>query len=196
MIENDILMLNYDNPNMIMANIINKLSISLALLSLVGCATGDIVASNYYSQCSSSNDERCKEQMMIAACTATANSYPYSRDRLLFDEYAALFTEDAEFQIEGGPQSLGREAIVHALKTRGPLMQTRHLSKVVDMRVTGTTEVQGLSYVTVWRKRHQGDEQSLEGQAWIVGEYHDQFVMEGDNCLIHKRLVKIVFQQP
>lgn len=166
------------------------------LLSLFGCATGEIITSNYYGQCSSNNNDYCKAQKKIAACTATANRYPYSRDRLMFEEYGALFTTDAEFQIEGGPLSVGREAIVQALRARGPLMQTRHVNKVVDMKVLSENEVQGVSYVTVWRKLHQHDEQSLEGQAWILGEYHDQFMMEGDRCLIQKRLVKIVFQQP
>ena len=184
-----------------MANIIREVGIGLVLVSLVGCVTGEIAANNFYSQCSSSSEDQCKEQMMIAACAATADSYPHSRDRLLFEEYGALFTADAEFQIEGGPRAVGREVIVQALRTRGPLMQTRHLNKVVDMQVISDTEVKGLSYVTIWRKRHQDSEQkdakpSLEGQAWIVAEYHDDFKMEGDKCLIQNRLVKVVFQQP
>ncbi len=178
-----------------MSNVLIKTSFVISLLSLFACASGDVRTNNYYGQCVSSNGDQCKEQRMIAACMATANSYPYSRDRLLFEEYGALFTEDAEFQIEGGPQSVGREAIVQALRERGPSMQTRHLTKVVDMRVTADNEVRGLSYVTVWRKRHQDDPQSNEGEAWVVGEYHDQFLMQDEKCLIQKRLVKIVFQQ-
>ncbi|MEM7357628.1 MAG: nuclear transport factor 2 family protein [Pseudomonadota bacterium] len=130
------------------------------------------------------------------ACTDTADSYVYVRDRLLYEEYVALFSEDASFQIEGGPTAEGREQIVNALRTRGPAADLRHDSKVVHMQQTGAATASGVSYFTIWRADGVGAKigKNKLGSPWVFGEYHDDYQMQGGRCLITKRLIKIVYQ--
>ena len=155
-----------------------KILILLTVLSLMSCSSASA------------------ENLMTRACTDTANQYPYSRDRLLYEEYAELFTQDASFQIEGNPKVQGREAIVNALKSRGPNKVTRHINNVVDMRVTGPQSLEGVSYVQVWSvDRDAYDEgKNTVSSPWIIGEYHDKFEMDEGRCLIKERFVKIIYQ--
>ena len=167
----------------------------LALLVLAGACVGPgDVAKQRDGNCG--QPQECQEQRLLAACAATANSYPYSRDRLLYEEYGALFTQDAVFQIEGGPISSGRAAIVEALKLRGPNTLTRHYNKVVHMQATDEKSAEGISYVTVWMRSagqmEAGD--NIVKAPFVVGEYHDNFRWQDGRCLISKRFVKIVFR--
>ena len=168
----------------------------LALLVFISaCAAhGDVAKQRDNGSCG--HQQECQKHDLLAACAATANSYPYSRDRLLFDEYAALFTQDAVFQIEGGPISNGRAAIVEALKLRGPKAVTRHYNKVVQMQATGQNTAQGISYVTVWMRSAEQMQASdnIVKAPFVVGEYHDKFRWQDGRCLIAKRFVKIVFR--
>ena len=174
----------------------SKLASLLALLVLISscAASGEVAKQRYADDCGQAAE--CQKQRLLTECAATANRYPYSRDRLLYDEYGALFTQDAVFQIEGGPISRGRAAIVDALRLRGPKALTRHYNKVVQMQSTGKNTAVGISYVTVWMRsaeQMQAGDNSVEAP-FVVGEYHDNFRWQDGRCLIAKRLVKIVFR--
>lgn len=138
----------------------------------------------------------CDQQTVVQACTRAADSYVYVRDRLLYDDYGALFTEDATFQIEGGPSASGREQIVQALRARGPGADLRHDSKVVFMQQTAETTASGVSYFTIWRAVEDGSKlgRNTLGAPWVFGEYHDDYQMQSDRCLISKRLIKVIYQ--
>lgn len=167
----------------------------LMMFNLSACVISGETINHYYNQCQA-GDQQCQAQKTIDACTRTANQYPYSRDRLLFDEYADLMTEDAVFQIEGGPQLVGREAIVGALRERGVASEVRHISQVVRMVAKAEDSAQGLSYVMVWGVDAQsvakGNNQV--SQPLAIAEYHDEFKIEAGICRISNRLVKIIFE--
>lgn len=136
------------------------------------------------------------EQQLIDACTATANSYPYSRDRVLLEEYGQLFTEDATFQIATQPIVQGRLKIVEALKIRGAQATTRHLSHVVHMEAINNTTAKGISYFNLYRvdtKTMAAGDNSISAP-FIVGEYHDEFRLVDNQCLISKRKAVIIFK--
>lgn len=166
-----------------------------AALNLAACVANGDTHNNYYGDCQQ-GDQLCAEQKIVDACTRTANRYPYSRDRLLLEEYADLVTEDAVFQIEGGPKLEGRAAIADGLANRGAANETRHFSQVVQINATGEDTAEGLSYVTVWSVDAQAfaEGRNTVTEPWVIGEYHDQFEMEAGTCRISNRLVKIVFQ--
>lgn len=168
---------------------------ALSALYLSACVISGETLNNYYNYCQP-GDEQCVEQKIIEACTRTASQYPYSRDRLLADEYAALMTADAVFQIEGGPKLVGREAISNALRERGADREVRHFSQVVRMTVTAEDRAEGLSYVTVWGVDAQSfaEGKNTVRQPVVIAEYHDQFRVEAAACRISNRLVKIIFE--
>jgi len=173
--------------------ILSSIFISSCFLS--ACTSGK---STQYGACPLTEPaaSKCREQKLIAACSATADRYPYVRDRLLYEEYGDLMTEDAVFQIEGQPEVRGRTAIVDALRERGPKVNMRHLSRVVHMQAIGEDSAQGISYVNIWRefKTDTGGQNESSAGPWLLGEYHDRFRMEQDKCRISHRFVKIVFQ--
>ena len=137
------------------------------------------------------------QETIIESCTRTANSYPYSRDRLDYEVYGDLFTKDAVFELQGD-RTVGRDAIVDALRTRGPRAVTRHFSNVVHMEVTGAAKARGVSYLALYRASPEDmadGHNQIAGPA-IVAEYHDQFEFEDGQCRIAERVVKIIFQGP
>lgn len=170
--------------------------ITLPMLAILSACTTTSDSSGAAKCCADSVDIEWQHAKIIESCTATANRYPYSRDRLLYDEYGALFTEDAVFQIEGGLEVIGRPAIVQALRERGATAITRHVSHVVSIETNDDTTASGISYVTIWR----ADARSMQAgdntvaSPFVVGEYHDEFKIQDQRCLISKRLVRIVFQ--
>ncbi|NND82338.1 MAG: nuclear transport factor 2 family protein [Gammaproteobacteria bacterium] len=176
------------------------LLICLCLLQ-AACVSVDGTTNWYQGECQKSAEDCALEraaERMLAACTVTANSYPYARDRAMLDEYAQLFTEDAHFQIEGQPALQGRPALVAGLQARAAANELRHMSQVVDMQATGEGTARGVSYVTIWRvgaEAWSNGDRTVHGP-WIVAEYHDEFRMQGKRCLISDRLVKIVFAGP
>ena len=175
-----------------------KKSIVSGLFSLVilsGCVSiqGVDVQSDI---CLDSEHSNCREQWIVHACSVTANSYPYYRDRLLYAGYGELFTENASFQIGDGPKIEGRYAIVQALRNRGPRATSRHFSQVVNMQAVGEDAAKGISYLNIY----QVDAQTLAkgdntvGAPTFIAEYHDTFKIEDNRCLISNRKVVIVFK--
>lgn len=174
---------------------------------LSACIRGEVVGFN--NDCPKDHRQICVDEALIELCTQTVNRYAYSRDRLLYDKYGRLFSEDASFQLGSQPVTQGREAIVEALRKRGPLVPTRHFSQVVDMQVLSDKSVKGLSYVTVYKYPQSGSATELETSLgsgttahrtkglgtigpWIVAEYHDTFSVVSGQCLIESRRVEII----
>jgi len=172
--------------------LIRYLIVAFSLMLLSACVTGGPITNNYQN-CTT---PECKQHAAVQACTVTANSYPYVRDQLLYEEYGALFTDDAVFQIEQTPAVVGRAAIVQALKKRGPATPTRHMNHVVSMQALDDSTASGISYGTVWRagKNEQGEPSKSVSGPWLVVEYHDDFRIEAGRCVIAKRLIKIIFE--
>ncbi len=134
---------------------------------------------------------------LTVACTQTANSYPFSRDRLDYDAYGALFTDDAVFDLSaiGAGRLVGREAIVAALKARGPAAVTRHINQVVKMEAVDATHARGVSYVVVYAvpADRMAAGSTAVSQPLVVAEYHDQFVWAAGRCQIQERRLQMVF---
>ena len=164
----------------------------LILVCLSACIRGEVT--RVYDGCSSGKKATCVNHALIKACTETVNRYAHSRDRLLYDEYGSLFTEDASFQLGEQPAIEGRAMIVEALRNRGPLTPTRHFSQVVDMQVMDEASVKGLSYVQVYKYEQSETNKNPQRSIgpWIVAEYHDSFVVLNNQCLIKSRKVEII----
>ncbi len=134
---------------------------------------------------------------LVSACTQTANSYPYSRDRLDYEAYGDLFAPDAVFDLTtiGAGELVGREAIVSALKARGPAAVTRHINQVVTMEAVDAAHARGLSYVVVYAvpADAMAAGNSAVSQPLVVAEYHDQFVWLSGRCQIERRRLEVIF---
>lgn len=165
---------------------------TVAIMAVSGCGNGG--SSNSTSVALAQADPA------IIACTNTANSYAYSRDRLDFATYGSLFTENAKFIMPGkdGKTTLnGRDAIVNAAKQRGGNTETRHVSQVVDMQKMDDNTLRGVSYLVFYGvpKADFSDGQASISGPRLVAEYHDEFTIENGMCKFTSREVKIVFTQ-
>ena len=169
-------------------NILKILVVAVWFVLGAGCVGVDTISVRQ-SGCGDLDPAACQEKRIIDACSETVQRYAYSRDRLLYDEYADLFTDDAVFQIEGYPAANGKQAIIESFKQRGSGSFTRHFSQVVNIDVIDDNRAKGISYFTLYlvnREAYDAGQRTLNGPS-IVGEYHDEFAIAGDQCLIRSR---------
>ena len=146
------------------------------------------------SLCMAGQPDSDRVQQIISACGQTANSYAYIRDRLMYEAYGNLFTDDAVFAI-GTAEVVRRAANIGALKSRGASETTRHFITPVPMEVTGNDSATGISYLTLYATAGApvaGKPLGIAGPA-VVGEYHDEFRMTDAGCRFSARRVKLVF---
>ncbi len=131
---------------------------------------------------------------VISACNETAGRYAWLRDRLEYEAYGDLFTEDGVFAI-GSQETVGRGAIIEALKARGADQTTRHVITPVRIEVIDRQRATGISYLQLYSAtgRQQGDEPlGIQGPA-AIAEYHDEFRMTDAGCKFAARRVKLIF---
>ncbi len=132
-----------------------------------------------------------RAQQIEQACLKTNRDYQFHRDRGNAEAYAALFSEDGEFVLSDTVR--GREDIGAAMAARFSQQRSRHFINVVQMNVTGINSAEGLIYLQLFRgPQGQPAPQSTVGVE-LVAEYHDQYVMEGERCLIRQRRVEVIF---
>lgn len=150
----------------------------LALLALVWHTPGPDLS-----------DERA--EAMRQACTTLVVQYAYSRDRLDYEAYGALFTEDATFEL-AGQKTEGRKAIVAALRQRGPQMITRHFSTPVAFEPQSSTTARGVAYLQLFRVGADTDAPHPYDQAPLIAEYHDEYEVDEASCRFRSRRIKLV----
>ncbi len=146
------------------------------------------------SLCLAGQPDNDRTQQIISACSQTASSYAYVRDRLMYKAYGNLFTDDAVFAI-GPNEVVGRAAIVAALKSRGAGKTNRHFIIPVHMEVIDHERAKAISYVALYSATGAlaaGKPLQIDGPA-VVGEYHDEFRMSDAGCKFSARRVKLVF---
>jgi hypothetical protein len=129
------------------------------------------------------------ERNLVFACEQVVKHYAYYRDRLDYEGYGKLFTTDAVLLFPGGMRYQGRDAIVEALRERGPQTVTRHLVTAVKIIPNDNTTATGTSYVLVYgypAGPEITEPVTVKGYS-LVGEYRDAFRMVDGECLIQQR---------
>ena len=129
--------------------------------------------------------------LMQTACATLVLQYAYSRDRLDYEAYGSLFTEDAIFEF-AGQETRGRKAIVDALKERGSQMVTRHISTPVAFEPTSHTEARGVAYLQLYRAPAGGESPHTYAEPPLIAEYHDEYRVVDSNCRFKARRIKLV----
>ncbi|MEM1092025.1 MAG: nuclear transport factor 2 family protein, partial [Pseudomonadota bacterium] len=132
-----------------------------------------------------------RQQAIIDACTRTNQDYQFHRDRGNAEAYGALFTEDAEFALQKPLK--GRGEITAAMEKRFAERASRHFINVVQLDVTGLDTAEGLIYLMLVGGARGSADARPRGSVDLVAEYRDQYVMDGDRCLIQRRAVEIIF---
>jgi hypothetical protein len=165
------------------------------LLGLQSCITSD--ASSLSKGCVAEDPARCKIQLLKESCRETLENYAYLRDHLQYQDYGALFAEDATFQIGEGAIAKGRDKIVEALRDRGPRIPTRHFTNITSMNVLNASTLEALSYVNVYKVPRNDGTSDIQPKLspWIIGEYYDRLQMEGGRCVISSRKVELVSRE-
>ncbi|MFK7957862.1 MAG: nuclear transport factor 2 family protein [Lysobacterales bacterium] len=132
-----------------------------------------------------------RAQQIEQACLKTNRDYQYYRDRGDAQAYASLFSEQGEFVLSNTVS--GRKAIAAAMTKRFSEQRSRHFTNVVQMNATGPHSAEGLVYLLLFRGP-QGETSPLAIDGMdLVAQYHDQYEMEGDRCLIRQRRVEVIF---
>lgn len=154
---------------------------TLKLLALLAVAWG--------GQPADVSDERAR--LMQDACAALVLEYADSRDRLDYEAYGSLFTEDAIFEF-AGQETQGRQAIVNALKERGAQMVTRHFSTPVAFEPTSHSEARGVAYLQLFRAPAGGETPHTYAEPPLIAEYHDEYHVADSNCRFKARRIKLI----
>lgn len=107
--------------------------------------------------------------------------YSWAYDQGRADEYAALFTEDGVFEVVGGPEVRGREALAGMVEAAsGRPVRTLHMVSNVLVTVTGESAT-GQAYVQLL---------ALSDRALrvvTVGTYDDTFVRAAAGWQLSRR---------
>ena len=125
----------------------------------------------------------------VDLCAQTVRDYGTLRDEGPAESYADLFTPDGEFHL--GPNvTKGRDALIARHIASNADTVWRH--NMTDIRISEPKE--GLTGVTRFHifMGSRSDKPSQPTRE-IIGDYIDQFVMDGTICKIKSRKVKIVF---
>ncbi|NNC38481.1 MAG: hypothetical protein EX271_09360 [Acidimicrobiales bacterium] len=125
----------------------------------------------------------------VDLCAKTVKDYGPLRDEGPAEAYADLFTVDGEFHL--GPNvTQGRDALIARHKAANTASVWRH--NMTDIRIIDSEA--GLSGNTRFHifTGPKGGKPSAPSRE-IIGDYHDEFVIEEGGCKIKTRKVKIVF---
>ena len=138
------------------------------------------------------------DQDVVTACTALVHEYAYHRDRWDADSYANTFTEDGEVVFPDGRTFKGRETLRQRMRDDGGKTVSRHLMTTVNIfpgRDNGEhNTATGLSYLLVFQEPAPQTPAVLTANSYIVGEYHDEFVIDDTGCKFARRTIKFVFK--
>ena len=121
----------------------------------------------------------------LDACEQAVLDYAYYRDRPDADNVAKLFTSDGTFKMAQDVFS-GRDAIHQRIKDAegGPVF--RHMMSTIHIEQSGEDTARGVSYATVYLAP-PGELPITITDFAALGEYHDEFVRQGEGCLIRNR---------
>jgi uncharacterized protein (TIGR02246 family) len=102
------------------------------------------------------------------------------------DEYAALFTEDAEWLMPGAPRRGRAEIRAGSVERRaaggvGPGSNSRHMVSTVAVEFTGPDEAVVDSYWVYWVDTHESP------RVQLLGHYHDTVRRTPEGWLLARR---------
>ncbi|MET8181535.1 nuclear transport factor 2 family protein [Streptomyces sp. NPDC005336] len=107
--------------------------------------------------------------------------YSFAYDQGRADEYAALFTEDGVFEVVGGPEVQGREALAGMVSAAAALpARTLHMVSNVLVTVTGDSAT-GQAYVQLLALA------DAALRVVTVGTYDDTFVRTATRWQLSRR---------
>ena len=121
----------------------------------------------------------------IAACTAINHDYALARDRADKDRFAALFTEDAVFTIQGA-EFVGRDRIASRVEPDNAGNFARLLVTSIDISPIDAQTATGVTYFIMFMA--SGDPTPpISAYTLFMGEYHDRYAMTPDGCKFTRR---------
>ncbi len=126
------------------------------------------------------------------ACKSLSIAFANAVDQRDYDRAVRVFCSDAVFARWDQAFS-GRDAIEAMLHNRDESVQTRHVCTNIEVTDITVTTAKGITYFTFFNGEGELDEVIPLAGPKFVGEYHDDYIMQSGEWLIHKRSVKIVF---
>lgn len=131
----------------------------------------------------------------IEACTALFIDYARFVDFGDYDQFVALFTEDAVLDL--GFRLEGRGAIERSMSRRDPQLRSRHILSNIHVEVNSNTQANGIAYLSLYR--HIG-QQSLDPSPVLlsgpaaIGHYDNTFRLTSQGWRIASCKLQFAFQ--
>jgi hypothetical protein len=117
---------------------------------------------------------------VVAACERLSLDYAYLADNLRMDEWAQLFTEDAEL-VGFGETHSGRAAI----KVAGGDRVTMHILTNIRIDPLSADEAEGSVYATLYAKPRSGE--LTDTAPLFLGFYRDRYRRTAEGWRIARR---------
>lgn len=112
--------------------------------------------------------------------------YARATDWLETDRHRDVFVADCVFASPHSGDIHGVDAVVEWMnRALAPFEATQHLIGNIAVTFTGPASADAISYVRAWHRHADGERPDLV----LWGEYHDRWVMVGDEWRIQERRV-------
>jgi hypothetical protein len=122
-------------------------------------------------------------------CEKTIRAYPKLRDHGPINEYGALFSQDAHFEVKKLSIFLqGRDQITERLKSALATTKTIHMVEQIEINQISNNKYQARSSFTLQLKKRSEPNASV---VLIKGHYDDILQLDGKQCVITSRQVNI-----
>lgn len=131
----------------------------------------------------------------LRSCHARVAEYAYYWDRNDADGMARVFTDEATLTL-GGQTFTGPDAIVERMQAREAGSLIRHLMTTVHIERTGEDSARGVGYVSIYMGEQPDQGLTVVDGFALMGEYHDTFALDGDDCRIAERRLVPVLRRP
>jgi hypothetical protein len=133
------------------------------------------------------------DQQLVAACTRINHDYALARDHANKEEYAKLFTDDAEFVMQGETFT-GNGQIVDRLNGDNSRNFARLLITTVDISPINATTATGVTYFVMYMAIDAANPTPPITKFMVfMGEYHDNYTLTTDGCKFSRRETRPLF---
>ena len=140
------------------------------------------------------------QRMLVEhACAGLVHRAATLTDRPAPDEFAALFTMNAELVRPNGDAVIGRPEIEASYRARSADRLTRHLITTVVVDVESSTSARGKSVALLWSGSLNDSAGPFGRPAHarqVVGEFEDQFELTAEGWRIARRQAQFLLFTP
>lgn len=151
-----------------------------AMALLVAATAGNVVLADNSPQ-------------LVQACTQLNHAYAIARDTGDAAAYARIFSDDAEFVMQGKTYR-GKEAILARLTGTEANYFARLLVTTVAITPLDRHSARGITYFTMFQTSQEASEQlPITAFKTFMGEYHDHYRFDGGTCRLSRRETRPLF---